>query len=272
MLVFPTWACGAHLRANGIRQHYYRLGEDGPPLVLVPGIVSPAALWLHVGTRLARHFRVHLLDVRGRGLSESGAHLDYGLDACADDVEAFAHALGLSGYTLVGHSMGARIGLRLARRGAGAVNHLVLLDPPASAPGRRPYPVDMARSVKMVQAALRGEGEAYLRSPGVAPWPEPLLRLRAEWLATCDLRAIEVAYRDFHAQDPYDDLRRATVRTSLLAAGASGVIQDGDLADLRAANPALRIEVLKGAAHQFQAENIDAFMSALGSVLGVALQ
>lgn len=83
-----TLLYGANVHANGIRQHCLRFGGTGKPLLLVPGIVSPAALWQPVGRRLGRHFDVYVLDVRGRGLSESGPHLDYSIDACADDVIA----------------------------------------------------------------------------------------------------------------------------------------------------------------------------------------
>ena len=88
---------GAHVRANGIRQHYLRYaieGQSQQPLVLVPGIVSPAAIWGFVGERLGRTFDTYVLDVRGRGLSEGGPDLDYGLDACAADLRAFAEASG----------------------------------------------------------------------------------------------------------------------------------------------------------------------------------
>lgn len=74
---------GANIRANGIRQHYLRFGGTGPALVIVPGITTAAALWAFVAERLCATFDVYILDVRGRGLSESGAHLDYSLDACA---------------------------------------------------------------------------------------------------------------------------------------------------------------------------------------------
>ena len=104
-----TFLYGAHVRSNGIRQHYLRFGGRGTPLILVPGIVSPAALWAFVGERLGQTYDTYVMDVRGRGLSESGPHLDYGLGACADDVIAFARALGLTGYIVLGHSMGARV-------------------------------------------------------------------------------------------------------------------------------------------------------------------
>ncbi len=256
---------------TSIDQHYFHYSNTGaPPLVLVPGIVSPAALWCHIGERLARDYDCYLLDVRGRGLSEQGSHLDYGLDACANDLMAFLQVLNLARPTIVGHSMGARIGLRVARRtDAPAIEHLVLLDPPASGPGRRPYPVPAERSRKMLDAAHKGQAEVYLRAPGIALWPEPLLKQRAEWLPTCDPRVIDDAYHDFHSQDPYHDLHLTTCPVSLLVAGGSGVIRPGDIADFQAANPSLRVLTLEGAAHQYQAENTEAFWESLCKLLAI---
>ncbi len=55
-----------------------------------------------------------MLDVRGRGLSSSGPELAYDAETCAQDVNAFAAALSLASYALLGHSMGARFALRAA--------------------------------------------------------------------------------------------------------------------------------------------------------------
>lgn len=266
-----TFRYGAHVRVNGIRQHYLRYGGTGVPLVVVPGVVTPAALWEHVAEELGRFFDTYVIDVRGRGLSESGDHLDYGLDACADDLAAFIEALKMKGAVIVGHSMGARIGLRLTRHSNKDVRGIVLLDPPVSGPGRRPYPISMDRSIRLVDASKRGEGEAYLRASGVAPWPEALLMRRAEWVATCDVRAVEVAYRDFHGQDPFEDLALTTAEVSLLVAGGSGVILSEDIDEFCEKNPRLRTRVIPGAAHQFQAENYREFMLGLGDLLDVTL-
>ena len=46
-----TFLYGGHVRANGIRQHYLRYGGKGAPLVLIPGITSPAITWGFVGER-----------------------------------------------------------------------------------------------------------------------------------------------------------------------------------------------------------------------------
>ena len=261
---------GGHFRANGIRQHYLRCKGPGAPVVIVPGIVSPAALWTHMAQALAEDGSdVWVLDVRGRGLSEQGPHLDYGLEACAADLEAFLAQAGLEAPAVVGHSMGARIGARLAARSQ-AIGSLIMLDPPASAPDARPYPIPAERTAAMVEAARRGEGEAYLRRPGIAAWPEPLLQQRAEWLATCDPRVIDAAYRDFHGQDIYQDVARANCEVTLVVATASGVINPEELSRFERSRPGLRVVRAEGAAHQLQAENADLCLSVLRQVLSPA--
>jgi N-formylmaleamate deformylase len=131
---------GFHVRANGIRQHVLRYGGQGRPLLLVPGITSPAITWGFVAEELAQSHDVHVLDVRGRGLSESGSGLDYGLDACARDLIALAEALGWDKADILGHSMGARHAIRACRIDGSRFGRVVLVDPPVSGPGRRAYP------------------------------------------------------------------------------------------------------------------------------------
>ncbi|PTN52966.1 alpha/beta hydrolase, partial [Achromobacter xylosoxidans] len=136
-----TYLYGGQVHANGIRQHYLRYG--GPEgeraerlaVIIIPGITSPAVTWGFVAERLGRQFDTYVLDVRGRGLSASGPDLDYGLDAQAADVTAFAQALGLERYALVGHSMGGRIAVRAAGKKPQGLARLVIVDPPVSGPG-----------------------------------------------------------------------------------------------------------------------------------------
>lgn len=260
-------ASGAHVRSNGIRQHYVHHPGAGIPVVIVPGIVSPAVLWSHVGQGLAPRHDVYVLDVRGRGLSEAGAHLDYSLDACARDVAAFVRTMGLGPIILVGHSMGARIALRTARVSPDVVRALVLIDPPTSGPGRRPYPVPMTRTLELLAAAQRGEADAALRAGGAKPWPEHLMRLRAEWLSTCDPRAVHAAYADFHGQDMFADLAAAAPPVTLICAGEGGVVSDSDIDEMRRLRPDLHAERLAGAGHQLQAEDAAGFMRLLDEAL-----
>lgn len=250
---------GGHVRVNGIRQHYLHFSGHGRPVVIVPGIVSPAMLWAHVGEWLAPRYDCYVLDVRGRGLSESGPHLDYGVGACAQDAAAFVAALGLKAPLLTGHSMGARIALRAATLAPERLHALILLDPPTSGPGRRPYPVPLARTLALVRAAQHGEAAQALAVSTAVPWPEELQRLRAEWLSTCDERAAYVASDDFHGQDMFADLARTTLPVSLICAGEGGVVSEEDVDEMRRLRPDLHAVRLAGAGHQMQAENFDAF-------------
>src|SRR6478752_918558 len=105
---------GYHVRANGVRLHLLRYGGQGPRLLLLPGITSPAITWGFVGQRLARHFDVHVLDFRGRGLSYSEPGMVANLDTMASDVLDLLDVLQWSSVTLFGHSMGARVAIRAA--------------------------------------------------------------------------------------------------------------------------------------------------------------
>ncbi|WP_144637290.1 alpha/beta fold hydrolase [Bordetella genomosp. 13] len=263
---------GAHLRANGIRQHYLHFPGAGPCVVIVPGIVSPAILWRHVGAWLSEHYDCYILDVRGRGLSEAGPHLDYGVDACAGDVTAFIQAMRMPAPIVVGHSMGARIGLRAAARSPGVIAALVLVDPPTSGPGRRPYPVPKSRTLGLLRAAHRGEALEAMRQGAGMPWPPALQALRAEWLATCDERAVHVTYDDFHGEDIYADIAGADAALSLLCAGEGGVVSEDDVAQMREARGDLSVRRLAGVGHQMQAENFDLFKQALGDMLARLLE
>jgi N-formylmaleamate deformylase len=221
-----------------------------------------------VAERLGRTFDTYVLDVRGRGLSEGGEHLDYGLDACAADLCAFLKELNLGKAAVLGHSNGARIAVRAARLDSTHLERIVLLDPPVSGPGRRAYPSALAPILALLEAARRGEAWGGLRKSPLAPWPEDLQRLRAEWLHTCDPRAAEVTHRDFHEQDFHSDLAALAIPAALIAAGKGGVILEGDEEEIRRIRPDMPFLRVPNAGHQVQVDDFEGFLRALGQVLG----
>lgn len=259
---------GAHVRVNRIRQHYLRFGGSGPCVVIVPGIISPAILWAHVGRGLSSIFDCFIIDVRGRGLSEAGPHLDYGFTECGRDLAAFVRELRLAEVTVVGHSMGARIVLRAAAEAPDLFDSIVLIDPPTCGPGRRPYPVPKSRTLSLLNAAYRGEALAAIQASTAKAWPEQLQRLRAEWLASCDERAVHVAYDCFHEQDMFADLARTTTPVSLIAAGEGGVVSDADIEDMRRVRPDMHTLRVPAVGHQMQAEDFEVFSRVLSELLG----
>ena len=262
-----TYRYGANVRANGIRQHYLRYGGSGRPVIIVPGITSPAVTWGFVAERFGHSFDTYVLDIRGRGLSEASDALDYGLDAMAADLAAFAQALGLSSYALVGHSMGARIALRATTRHGAAPERVVMVDPPVSGPGRRPYPAQLAWYVDSIRLMRQGADVEAMRS-FCPTWSEAQLRLRAEWLHTCDERAIVRAYEDFHTDDVHADFPHLACPALLMVAGRGGVILPEDEAEIRSLNPAIRTVRVESAGHMIPWDDEEGFYRAFGDFLG----
>ncbi|EKS70536.1 MULTISPECIES: alpha/beta hydrolase [Caballeronia] len=267
-----TLLYGANINANGIRQHYLRYG--GPQathdaIVLIPGITSPAITWGFVAETLGRHFDTYVLDVRGRGLSEASSTLDYSLDAQTADLIAFIEAIGLKQANVLGHSMGARIALRAARQ-TKSIARLALIDPPVSGPGRRAYPAQLAWYIDSIALARKGIDVEGMRA-FCPTWTDEQLRLRAQWLHTCDERAIRASFEGFHTDDIHADMPHVTQPTLLMSAGRGDVIRDEDIAEMRDLMPQLEVVKVPNAGHMIPWDDEQGFYRALGSFFGATL-
>lgn len=265
-----TYLYGAHVHTNGIRQHYLRYGGERAgrdAVIVIPGITSPAATWGFVAERLGRQFDTYVLDVRGRGLSASGSGLDYGLNAQAADVTALAQALGLTRYALLGHSMGGRIAVRAARSGPPGLTRLVIVDPPVSGPGRRPYPANLAWYVDSIRQATHGMSAEDMRA-FCPTWTDEQRTLRAQWLHTCFEPAIVQSFEDFGRDDIHADLPRVTVPLLLMTAERGGVVGDDDVAEWQRLAPQTQHVRVPDAGHMIPWDNEAGFHAALGDFLG----
>lgn len=257
---------GGNVQANGIRQHYLRYGGKGPALILIPGITSPAITWGFVAERLGKQFDTYVLDVRGRGLSSTGPELDYSADTCAADIGAFADAMNLHSYHLMGHSMGARFAVRSAVMHPHGVNRVVLIDPPVSGPGRREYPSKLPWYVDSIRQSLVGMDAEAMRT-FCATWTEAQLQLRAEWLHTCFEPAIVRAFNDFHDVDFHQDLPHLKAPALLMVAGRGGVILEEDIVEIRALQPSIKVASVPNAGHMIPWDDLEGFFHALGDFL-----
>ncbi|MFN3498613.1 MAG: alpha/beta fold hydrolase [Pannonibacter indicus] len=254
-------ARGYNVHANGIRQHLVHHAGNGPSLLLIPGITSPAVTWGFVAERLAEAFDVYVLDVRGRGLSEAGA-LDYSLDAMAEDAIAVAEAAGLGKPVVLGHSMGARTAIRAARKAPEAFSGLVLVDPPVSGPGRRAYPSAWnwyEDSILMAQKGCSGEDIRRF----CPTWTDEQNAIRAEWLHTCQLDAIRTAYDGFHTDDIHADLPHLRLPMRLVVAGGATVIGKEDIAEICQLSPGIEVMIVEKAGHMIPWDDLEGFLSAV---------
>lgn len=117
------------LRVNGINLHYWDWPSDGPPIILLHSSGNYARIWEWVAQRLNPQYRVLAPDQRGHGDTEEppsgNAAEDY-----AEDVEAFAQALGLERFVLGGRSLGVRVAMVYAARSPQRVKALIFVGGP----------------------------------------------------------------------------------------------------------------------------------------------
>src|SRR5258708_3997884 len=116
---------------NGITLHVATWGAFTTPeraVVLVHGITASHLNWSEFGPHLAaRGWDVIAPDLRGRGLSAKPPH-GYGVPYHANDLLSLCDHFGLARMNLVGHSLGAMIGLFLGAIHPECIAKLVLID------------------------------------------------------------------------------------------------------------------------------------------------
>jgi pimeloyl-ACP methyl ester carboxylesterase len=188
------------VHANGLDVGYEVHGA-GPPLVILHGATSSGREDFAAQIPLlARGFLVHVPDARGHAATRWDARDGFRHDWLVDDLAAFADALGLATFHLVGFSMGAMTALQFASRAPERLRTLVIVgittqrEPRASVarrlmdPGRvdREDP-DWAAELARRHDPVQGEGAWRHLLPAIAAdvAAQPLLAPR-------DLRRIEL--------------------------------------------------------------------------------
>lgn len=120
-----------NLGIGGLSLHFATWGERTTPeraVLLIHGLTSSSRAFAQIGPALAaRGWYAIAPDLRGRGLSDKPRY-GYGVPVHAADLLTLCDALGLESVAVVGHSLGALIGLFLAAFSPQRVSKLVLID------------------------------------------------------------------------------------------------------------------------------------------------
>jgi esterase len=162
---------------RGLGLHYRVVGPrtgpaQGPPVVVLHGLMGHAREWDAAVGELARDRQVWVLDQRGHGLSDWAD--GYSRAAMAEDLIAWCEHLGLGGAVVVGHSMGAIAALLAAQRRPDLFGRLVVVD---AAP--KPVGGDLAGYLRDVLAGLGSASyatvEEALRDRSGGPRARPAL-------------------------------------------------------------------------------------------------
>jgi pimeloyl-ACP methyl ester carboxylesterase len=111
---------------------YRAWGAGSRGIVLVHGGAAHSRWWDHIGPLLAVDRRVVAVDLSGHG--DSGRRESYSFDAWAREILAVAADAGLDAPTVIGHSMGGIVTLRLAALYGSRIEGAVVIDSPVRNP------------------------------------------------------------------------------------------------------------------------------------------
>ena len=105
----------------------YRMGGDGPAILLIHGMAGSSLTWKEVMPLLARSYTVLAPDLLGHG--ESAKPLgDYSLGSFASGLRDFLTVVGVERMTVVGQSLGGGVAMQLAYQYPELCERLVLVN------------------------------------------------------------------------------------------------------------------------------------------------
>ncbi len=144
-------------------------GAGKPPLVVLHGLLGSSRNWQSAGGDLAEKYEVVALDLRNHGKSPHDDEMSYA--AMVADVLAWLDARGWGSVTLMGHSMGGKVAMRLACAFPQRVERLVVVDIAPRDYLSAAHRAEFAAMHELDLRALQSRGEAEMKMEGrVSDW------------------------------------------------------------------------------------------------------
>ncbi|HEY6959084.1 MAG TPA: alpha/beta hydrolase [Candidatus Limnocylindria bacterium] len=117
----------SYVKARDLETYYLEKGA-GTPVVLIHGNWATSSWWEPTLARLPAGRRAFAPDLRGRGKTR-GRAADNAIPTLAADMLAFADAVGVRRFDVVGHSLGSAVAIELALSHPERLRSLVVVTP-----------------------------------------------------------------------------------------------------------------------------------------------
>jgi len=115
------------VKGDGIEINLAIWEGAGKPILCIHGITANCRCWDTLAQSLTPEYHVMAMDLRGRGLSDKPSK-GYALEYHLQDINCLLDDLGLDRAVIMGHSLGAFIGLAFAAEHSERVERLILVD------------------------------------------------------------------------------------------------------------------------------------------------
>jgi pimeloyl-ACP methyl ester carboxylesterase len=241
-------------------------GAGKPPLVILHGILGSSRNWLTAGRDLSTGFHVHAIDLRNHGRSPHASAMSYA--EMAEDVAGWIAARNFPRVTVLGHSMGGKVGMLLACRRPACVERLVVVDIAPKGYHWRGHRASFAAMNELNLADLRSRAEAEMRLESRVPdWGQrKFLATNLEraddgkWFWQINLPALTAALPQLEANS-LGEADRFDGPTRFILGGNSNYVAEEDRATIMRHFPAAEIRVLARAGHNPHMEVREEFVA-----------
>ena len=115
------------VQGDGVQINVAIWEGSGKPILCIHGITANCRCWDALADALSPEFQVIAMDLRGRGQSDRPSQ-GYSLDYHLKDINCLLDDLGLDRAVIIGHSLGAFIGLAFAAEYPDRTDQLILVD------------------------------------------------------------------------------------------------------------------------------------------------
>jgi len=251
------------VRIDGLTVAYDRAG-DGPPLLLLHGVLEDARIWRRQRESLADGFDVIAWDAPGCGRSDDPP-VGFDYTAC---LVGFVEALGVRPHVL-GLSWGGGLAMDLAARRPDLVERLVLCDTYAGWKGSLPAE-EVRRRLEQCRREVGLPAEAFIPDwmPGLLARPDPALVDEVTAIMSDFHPAGYRAMIEAFAELDLRPLLTGIAHPTLLLWGAEDARSPVSVAaDLRSQLPDARLHVIPGAGHLSHLDAPEAFDAAVRDFL-----
>lgn len=230
---------------------------QGPAVVLIHGLFGSLDNLGLLARPLGEHYRVISLDLRNHGGSFHSGEMSYPQQAA--DVLALLDHLALDKAALIGHSMGGKVAMQLARQAPHRVNKLVVADmAPVAYPHARHQNVFAGLNATLtLSPQSRSEAEAILAEhieiPGVRQFLlKSFAKTEAGWGWRFNVPALERNYANIMGWPDADS--RFEGPTLFIKGGESDYMLPAYTETVMAQFPAAKARVIAGTGHWLHAE------------------
>jgi pimeloyl-ACP methyl ester carboxylesterase len=141
---------------------FHRKSGSGQPLIILHGLFGISDNWAGLAKQWAEDFTVYAVDLRNHGQSPHSEEWNY--TAMSEDIIELMGDEKLHDVVLLGHSMGGKVGMRLAIDYPAALSKLIVADiAPRQSPPNNTDVVDALLQVDLNAITSRKDAEAILR-------------------------------------------------------------------------------------------------------------